>query len=180
MSSSATSDFAGRDRTALRKHLSSYWKMEAGNVLLMPGLGLLFLASQHDHADLAAWLGMGACALLLLIGAAAWRLSLAQLDGNTALANRLIAACARAEWPALAVLVAATLTLLLALPQGWHPRTVVALIGTVLGWLEYVNYYHWQLQNFDSMIDWQRLRAGRGVRRAHLGRAVRAWRKGRR
>ncbi|MEI6418454.1 MAG: hypothetical protein WCO82_05245 [Sphingomonadales bacterium] len=181
MTSSAPSDFAGRDRTALRKHLSSYWKMEAGNVLLMPGLGLLFLASQHDHADLAAGLGLAACAWLLVIGAAAWRQSLALLDDDTRLANRLIGFCARAEWPALALLVAATLALGAAVAgTSWHPRTAVALIGTVLGWLEYVNYYHWQLQNFDSVIDMNRLRAGRGLRRAHMGRAVRAWRRARR
>jgi hypothetical protein len=43
-----------------------------------------------------------------------------------------------------------------------------------------VNYYHWQLQNFDSQIDAKRLVAGRGLRRAHMDRAVRAWRARRR
>jgi hypothetical protein len=174
-------DLAGRDRTALRKHLSSYWKLEAGNVLLVPAMGLLFLFSQHDAPDLAAWMGLAACSWLLVIGAAAWRQSLALLDGDTALANRLIGFCARGEVPALALLVAATLALGAAVAaEGWHPRTAVALIGSLLGWLEYVNYYHWQLQNFDSMIDWRRLLAGRGLRRAHMGRAVRAWRRARR
>lgn len=178
---SPPSEFAGRDRTELRRHLTKYWKMEAGNVLLIPSMGCAMLWSGGVTPDAAAIAGMAACSLLLVIGAAAWRLALAGLDGDTALAEKLTAACAWAEWPALAVLVLATaLASASVIEGGWRPNSFAAVGFTLMGWLEYVNYYHVQLQNFDSTIDLKRLQAGRGLRRAHLGRAVRAWRARRR
>ena len=170
--------FAGRDRAALRKHLSSYWKMEAGNVLLVP---LIVWAMVWSAGDAAMWLGAAACSFLLVVGTAAWLLVLAGLDGKPAQATRLVAFCARAEIVSLLLLAAATLAAASAvITGGWPPRTLAAAGLTLLGWLEYVNYYHWQLQNFDSQIDAKRLAAGRGLRRAHMGRAVRAWRARRR
>ena len=79
------------------------------------------------------------------------------------------------------LLAAATVATGLAVAtQGWPPRTIAAVGLSLLAWLEYVNYYHWQLQNFDSAIDFKRLMAGRGLRRAHMGRAVKLWRAARR
>ena len=113
----------------------------------------------------------------LVVGTAAWLLVLAGLDGKPAQATRLVAFCARAEIVSLLLLGAATLAAASAvITGGWPPRTLAAAGLTLLGWLEYVNYYHWQLQNFDSQINARRLAAGRGLRRAHMGRAVRAWR----
>lgn len=175
------SEMAGRDRTKLRRHLSSYWKMEAGNVLLMPALGWYMLWAGDVTPDGAAIAGMAACSLLLVIGAAAWRLALAGLDGDPVLAQRLTAACARAQLPSVLVLLIATVMAAASvLDGGWRPNSFAAAGFTLLGWLEYVNYYYVQLQNFDSIIDLKRLQAGRGLRRAHLGRAVRAWRAHRR
>lgn len=178
---SPPSEFAGRNRTELRRHLTRYWKMEAGNVLLIPAMGSAMLWSGDVMPDAAAIAGMAACSLLLVIGAAAWRMALARLDDETALAEKLTAACARAEWPSLAVLVlATTLAAASVVEGGWQPNSFAATGFTLMGWLEYANYYHVQLQNFDSTIDLKRLRAGRGLRRAHLARAVRLWRAGRR
>ncbi len=175
------SRFAGRDPVALRKHLASYWKMEAGNVLLVPLMAGALVISAGDAPDLAAGLGAVACSFLLVVGTAAWLLVLARMDGKAAQAGRLVAFCARAEIPALLLLLAASIaTAVLIAGQGWPPRAIAAAGLTLLGWLEYVNYYHWQLQNFDSAIDLKRLFAGRGLRRAHMGRAVRAWRAQRR
>lgn len=175
------SPFAGRDRAALRKHLSSYWKMEAGNVLLVPLIVWAMVWSAEDAPDAAMWLGVVACSFLLVVGTAAWLLVLAGLDGKPAQATRLVAFCARAEIVSLLLLAAATLAAASAvITGGWPPRALAAAGLTLLGWLEYVNYYHWQLQNFDSQIDAKRLAAGRGLRRAHMGRAVRAWRARRR
>jgi hypothetical protein len=133
--------------------------------------------SAGDTPDAAMGLGAAACSFLLVIGTAAWLLVLAGLDGNPAQAAKLIAFCARTEIPALLLLGAATIAAAhAAITGGWPPRTLAAAGLTLLGWLEYVNYYHWQIQNFDSRIDAKRLAAGRGLRRAHMGRAVRAWR----
>jgi hypothetical protein len=177
MTAPTPSPHAGRDRVALRKHLSSYWKMEAANVLLIPAFCLFVLKTLGDAPDLATWLGMAACSLQLVIGTAAWRLAIAGIDGDAALADRLTAACAWAQWPALGLTIVASAALVpLVVAKGWPPHAIAAAVCTVLAWLEYVNYYHWQLQNFDSMIDFRRLLAGRGLRRAHLGRAVQQWR----
>jgi len=91
------SPFAGRDRAALRKHLSSYWKMEAGNVLLVPLIVWAMVWSAGDAPDAAMWLGAAACSFLLVVGTAAWLLVLAGPDGKPAQAAKLIAFCARAE-----------------------------------------------------------------------------------
>ncbi|MBU6165743.1 MAG: hypothetical protein KGQ52_06385 [Alphaproteobacteria bacterium] len=176
-----TPRFAGRDPAALRQHLASYWKMEAGNVLALPLFAGALVWYAGDWPDLAAVLGAAACSFLLIVGTAAWRLALARLDGQAALATRLVAFCARAEIPSLLLLAAATLASGHAIASaGWPPRSIAAAALTLLAWLEYVNYYHWQLQNFDSAIDLKRIMAGRGLRRAHMGRAVRAWRAQRR
>ena len=174
-------EFAGRDRAELRRHLTKYWKMEAGNVLVIPAMGYAMLWSGDTTPDVAAIAAMVACSLLLVVGAAAWRMALAGLDGDTALAEKLTTACARAQWPSLTVLALATAMAAASVAEGgWRPNSFAAGGFTLMGWLEYVNYYHVQLQNFDSAIDLKRLRAGRGLRPAHLGRAVRAWRAQRR
>ena len=155
--------------------------MEAANVLLVPLFAGLMVVAAKDRPDAAMWLGAAACSWLLLVGTAAWLLVLAGMDGKAQRAERLVAFCARAEGPALALLLVATAaSAQAAITGGWPPRTIAAAGLTLLGWLEYVNYYHWQLQNFDSAIDLKRLAAGRGLRRAHMGRAVKAWRRQRR
>lgn len=171
-------DLAGRDRAALVKHLTSYWQMEAANVLFVPAMAWFLIARFGDAPDLAFWLGAAACSGLLVIGAAAWRFALAGLQGKPDLAARLTAFCAAAELPGLVLTGVATIaTAAAVVANGWPPRTIAAAVLTALAWAEYVNYYHWQLQNFDSLIDLKRLAAGRGLRRAHMGRAVRAHRR---
>ena len=46
----------------------------------------------------------------------------------------------------------------------------VALAAAVLAALEYVNYYHRQLQHFDNFADIKRLLTGRGFRRSQMAR----------
>ena len=46
----------------------------------------------------------------------------------------------------------------------------------VLAALEYVNYYHRQLQHFDHMPDVRRFFAGKGFRKSQMARDLRAWR----
>jgi hypothetical protein len=45
----------------------------------------------------------------------------------------------------------------------------------LLAVLEYINYYHVQLQHFDHAPDWKRLISGRGFRRSHLAREIERW-----
>ena len=61
--------------------------------------------------------------------------------------------------------------------RGLSLSTGAVLVVTILGVLEYVNYYHVQLQHFDNMADWRRLLAGRGFRPAHMARDLATWRR---
>ena len=61
--------------------------------------------------------------------------------------------------------------------RGPSPPMFSALILSGLALLEYVNYYHRQLMNFDRLSDFQRLlRTGR-LRRAHMSRDLAVHRK---
>jgi hypothetical protein len=55
------------------------------------------------------------------------------------------------------------------------PDRVASLLVLLLAVLEYINYYHVQVQHFDHAADWQRLLAGRGFRRSHLAREIKRW-----
>ena len=56
-----------------------------------------------------------------------------------------------------------------ALTRGLAERWVVTA-AAILALLEYINYYHRQLQHFDNANDWQRLLSGRGFRVSQLRR----------
>lgn len=45
---------------------------------------------------------------------------------------------------------------------------ITASIAASLAMLEYVNYYHRQLQHFDHAADWKRLLEGRGFRASQM------------
>jgi hypothetical protein len=49
----------------------------------------------------------------------------------------------------------------------------VATFAALLGLLEYVNYYHRQLQHFDNWSDFRRLFQGKGFRISQLARDIR-------
>ncbi|MDQ3080564.1 MAG: hypothetical protein M3R03_11290 [Pseudomonadota bacterium] len=74
--------------------------------------------------------------------------------------------------------VAATLTALSL--NGWTAGVIAAELLTLLAGLEYVNYYHRQLQHFDNLADLKRLFSGRGFKPSHMARSLAARRNGRR
>jgi hypothetical protein len=96
-----------------------------------------------------------------------------------AIADR-IPLLARMRWPAIALCVAAAV----ANGAEWlsgslelSAQCVAPALLLLLAVLEYVNYYHVQLQHFDHAPDWQRLIAGRGFRRSHLAREIERWKR---
>ena len=80
--------------------------------------------------------------------------------------------------PALVLIVASCVSALL----GWGVPSWsadltdrnVATGSAVLAVLEYVNYYHRQLQHFDNREDFRRLLAGKGFRKSWLARDLEA------
>lgn len=167
------------NRAKLEKRLSGYWKMEAANVLIIPAT-IAFLAILGGwRLGLVTAVTMFAMCLLLVIGAQYWRAKLAQLRAGGRF-PRGIALIARLQLPAL-LFAAAAVAMAVA---GWvMPGLALSpaerWVGTVcalLAALEYVNYYHRQLQHFDHAPDWQRLISGKGFRPSQMAVDIRRWR----
>jgi hypothetical protein len=78
------------------------------------------------------------------------------------------------RWPSLALTLAGCATAL----AGWFfpawsvgpADRYVAMGCAVLAALEYINYYHRQLQHFDNREDFQRLLSGKGFRKSWMAR----------
>jgi hypothetical protein len=68
-----------RTRTDMLARLEPYWKMEAGNVLMLPALMLLLSGGALSWVSLVP---MAAMVLLLVIGALYWRGKVRQLKGE--------------------------------------------------------------------------------------------------
>jgi hypothetical protein len=165
-------------RKKLVSRLSGYWKMEAANVIGVPLLAWVTLRA--SDSAVTAWVAsaMVACSGLLVIGAAAWRMELAQLQGERALAAKLLRwlGPSRPLGIALAVLGAVAGVAEWLRAGGFTGPAIAAAVLGLLAVLEYVNYYEVQLQHFDHAADFKRLITGKGFRKAHLARAVENWR----
>lgn len=161
----------------LIKRLAPYWKIEAANIVLMPIFGLVMTRGQIGWVTLVPML---ACVVLLGIGAAYWRFKVRQLQRkqpNIAVLHRL----EQLRWPSLLLTLLGGLVAVLgwampALSIGLADR-IAASGYAVLAVLEYVNYYHRQLQHFDNLTDFRRMLAGKGFRQSWMARDLAALRK---
>lgn len=161
------------------RNFGHYAAMEAINILLVPGFALMVAPPGNGAEILAMGLATTACAGFLLVGAAYW----AALDQYLTKSNRLALAraLALAHWLELPLLLiaglAAPMVAFAVYMDGWSWSLAGAAILALLAALEYVNYYHRQLQHFDNSSDFKRLLNGRGFRRSHLSRRLAAYRK---
>ena len=62
------------------------------------------------------------------------------------------------------------------LNSGLTTSVSAAAALSLLASLEYVNYFHVQLQHFDNRADFQRLGTRRRFRRSHLAKDIARWR----
>ena len=76
----------------------------------------------------------------------------------------------------LATLAAIALCLWQIAFKGMTWTNIVAIVLTTLAALEYVNYYHVQLQHFDNGADVRKLLRGAGFRQAHMARDLALYR----
>jgi hypothetical protein len=166
-------------REKVIKRLSGYWKMEAANAVLVPGMALLAVLRFGDRLSWPLLLAMLACSFLLVIGAIAWRMELRSLQGDAGFATLMMPWLAMAKLPSLVLALAslAGAAFEYVTDAGWSPSAIATAVLAVLAALEYVNYYVVQLQHFDHAADFKRLLTGRGFREAHLARALRLWHK---
>lgn len=166
-------------KAALEKRLSAYWKMEAGNVLLLPGTVLILGLAFDWNLGLASTGGLIPSCALLAIGAQYWRVKLIQIrEGGTL--RRSIGFLAALQWPSLTL----TLVGMCVVAACWMFPGLAAsradlwtgAIAAGLAGLEYVNYYHRQIQHFDHQADFRRLIGGNGFRRSQMAMDIKRWR----
>ena len=164
-------------KARLKRRLTSYWKLEAANVVILPALAVTLVLRAGDEVSLPVVIGLSAASLLLIVGAAAWRMALAELDGDHTLVRRLLPWLAEVRWPTLVLSGVAVLAASAEIwaDGGWSPSAIAASISAALAALEWVNYYRVQLQHFDHMADLRRLVSGHGFREAYLAKAIRRW-----
>ena len=162
------------------RRLETYWKIEAGNAVVIPALAVYLVLESGGRISTALVLSGLACSFLLVIGTIVLRKMLLKARGEASAFADRIPLLLRLRWPAIALCVAAAA----AIGTEWlsgglelSAQCVAPAVLLLLALLEYVNYYHIQLQHFDHAPDWQRLVSGRGFRRSHLAREIDRWKR---
>ena len=173
-----TTESARRDK--LLKRLKPYWMMEGANVLLMPLIAwFLITVVAKGQITIAVIAAMLATSFLLVVGTFAWKMVVDGLEGNSTSEEQWTPWLDLARWPAMLLTI---LALIATVAEAFStlPRFSASLIGAsllcLLAVLEFVNYYHVQLQHFDHADDFQRLLSGKGFRQSHLSKSIRAYR----
>ncbi|MFN6025908.1 MAG: hypothetical protein ACK5OC_00540 [Pirellula sp.] len=174
----ATMESARRDK--LLKRLKPYWMMEGANVVFVPFIAwLLITVVAEGQITIAVIAAMLATSFLLVVGTFAWKMVVDGLEGIPKSEVQWTPWLDLARWPAL-ILTLLALIATVAEAFSTLPRFSASLIGAsllcLLAILEFVNYYHVQLQHFDHAEDFQRLLSGKGFRRSHLSKSIRAYR----
>lgn len=146
--------------------------MEAANVVAVPA-AMVFLSGGALGA--ASFFAIAVMMALLAVGAAYWRAKHNWLVYRQPI-TPAVRLAARLKLPLLMATIAATTIAAAAwLLPGIAPRRpdqIVASIAALLAVLEYINYYHRQLQHFDRAADFRRLLTGRGFRKSQLARDI--------
>ena len=164
----------------LVRRLRPYWKMECANVFLLP-LTAIYLIRLVFGAPITVslYVSMIATAWLLIIGTIALRMMLEDLQGNKRFGEYWLPVLDRAQIPSLILAIFSCIVTIadacLAFPN-FRASQYGSFLFSLLALLEYINYYHRQLQHFDNAADFQRLREGRGFRRSHLACRLERWR----
>lgn len=162
----------------LKRRLSGYWKMEAGNVLLVPVILLMVTRWTPSWVTLVSFIPM---MLLLLIGAYYWRAKLKQLEDRSYDLSGAMRVISVSQAPALILSLVAGSAVIYAwtrpdlFTSGWDRGA--ATFAALLALLEYVNYYHRQLQHFDHGPDFKRLLSGKGLRPSQMARDLKTYRR---
>ena len=167
-------------REKLLKRLKPYWMMEGANVVFIPLMAWFLIAiCFKGQVTVAVVTAMLATSFLLVVGTFAWKMVADRLEGDSTSEELWTPWLDLARWPALLLIVVALIATL-AEAFSTLPQLSASLIGAsllcLLAILEFVNYYHIQLQHFDHAEDFQRLLAGYGFRRSHLSKSIRVYR----
>jgi arginine exporter protein ArgO len=168
-------------RDKLLKRLNLYWKLEASNILLVPAMAFGLVLFAKAQLSISMFITAAATSFLLWIGTIAWYIVFHELNNNPKPKQKWIPTLAKLQWPSLALVVVAIISVFCEafkiLPStSSNASLIAASILAVLALLEYINYYHFQLQHFDHAPDFLRLISGRGFRKSHLAKQIAAFR----
>lgn len=162
---------------SLSRGLGPYWKMERACAFIFPPLAFALVRPGSLIAASVLTLALVACCSILWVGAAYWRAVWARLalgetsmDATLSMAQRWKPFCFATTILSLAVSIANILS------TGTGVSSIVALGFSALAVLEYVNYYHIQLQNFDHGPTFRRFLTRRTFPPAHLAKDLKAFR----
>jgi hypothetical protein len=166
--------------SAAARRLTTYWKIEAGNAVFIPAIAIYIVLRSGGTISVALVLSCLACSFLLVIGTIVLRMMLRKAHGESAAGKDRIPMLLWMRWPAIALCAAAAIALgvdcITKTPQ-LSAQFLAPAVLLVLAVLEYINYYHIQLQHFDHAPDWKRLISGRGFRPSHLAREIERWKR---
>ena len=166
-------------KTVLSKRLNSYWKLELMNVVLVPAM-MIFIAVTGGHKiGLGAYLSMVPMCGLLCLGGIYWRVKYQALEVGRSAIWKAMPLINFAKIPLLllslaAIIYAFVLWIYPNLKTSNGSRWIVTA-SAIMAWLEYINYYHRQLQHFDHWADFKKLLMGKGFRRAQMARDLESW-----
>ena len=164
----------------VRERLAGYWKLEVANALIVPLIVVALCSFAGAGAGWLTWLALVPVSALLLVGGLYWRGKLLALEGDKRALHKSLQLADRVQSLLLVLsLLAAALfvsALFAELPNVTNTDRWAAGVSGFLALLEYVNYYHRQLQHFDNRADFLRLLKGRGMRPAKMAVDLAAWR----
>jgi len=163
------------------KRLRSYWQMEAANVVLLPVSTCIIVWSFDGAVDLVLFLSLAANAVLLTIGACYWRITLLRIEGDKAPFATWLPRIGKLQPLGMlvtALTCAATAADVVLGDGSWPPQRIASVAMSVLCALEYVNYYHLQLQYFDNAADFNALLRTGKLKRSHMARDLAELRSG--
>lgn len=150
--------------------------MERACVFIFPPLAFAWVRPRSVIAASVLALALVACCSILWVGAAYWRAVWARLgqgrpsmDATLSMAQRWKPFCGGAT------ILSLTVSISNILGAGTSIASAVALGFSVLAVLEYINYYHIQLQNFDHGPTFRRFRTRRTFPRAHLAKDLKSF-----
>lgn len=172
-----------RLESELGKRLSKMWKTERMCAWLMPIVATnLVVAVFKAPFTTALGIALFATSWLLVIGTVSLRMMLKNFQRDLDFSSYWLPILHYLQLPSLLLVLSSIAMTLYELAYSFPVLIAshyASIAFTTLAALEYINYYHRQLQHFDHFEDFRRLMAGHGFRKSHLARSLAAWRRSR-
>ena len=159
------------------RNFATYGNLEAFNALLVPSIAIYYGWPDDRGGALLLAIANAALIIGLVVGAFYWWGVAARLKRRSDPMTRAVRLADVAQRPMLvATLTAIALCIWQIASRGMIWTNIVAIVVTTLAALEYVNYYHVQLQHFDNLADFKKMLRGAGFKRAHMARDLASFR----